>query len=88
MASIQDGFFDQFIQGWRRNYFFDIRITGGRSIAGGPYFYKNEARVELRRALTEFLRDPGKTLFAPVPLSMRHRLNALRYTRPKLIASK
>ena len=86
--TIQDGLLDQFIQGSRRRYYFDIQITAGRSIAGGPYFYKAEARVELRRALTAFLRKPAALLFEPQPLSLRHKVNVLRYSRPKLIANR
>jgi hypothetical protein len=87
----QDGFFDEFIQGARGAYYFQIELTRGRQIAGGYYHYKGEARVELRKQLKTFLRDPIAFFAIPTPRYFdRHKrqMAQFKYERPKLIASR
>lgn len=87
----QDGFFDEFIQGVRGAYYFQIELTRGRQIAGGYFHYKSEARVELRRQLQKFLRDPIAFFVTPTPRYFdRHKrqMAQFKYERPKLIASR
>lgn len=87
----QDGFFDEFIHGARGGYYFQIELTGRRQIAGGYFHYKAEARVELRRQLQKFLRDPIGFFVTPTPRYFdRHKrqMAQFKYERPKLIASR
>ena len=87
----QDGFFDEFLQGQRGAYYFQIELTRGRQIAGGYFYYKAEARVELRRQLQKFLRDPIGFFTMPTPRYFdRHKrqMAQFKYERPKLIASR
>jgi hypothetical protein len=89
----QDGFFDEFIQGGRGAYYFQIELPRGRQIAGGYFHYKSEARNELRRQMQHFLRDPIGFFTDATPRYFdRHKRQMDRYIskyeRPRLIASR
>lgn len=51
-------FVDNYIEGGPGNYYFNIEIIWGRSISGGSFYYKNDARNAFINKLMIFLNDP------------------------------
>jgi hypothetical protein len=54
---------DQYIQGEPGSWYFDIEIIWGRTISGGQFFYKRDARNALARRIENFLDDPQSFLY-------------------------
>lgn len=70
-------FLDKYICGDRGFYYFQIEIIWGRSIEGGLFHYKEDARKLLLSKLTNFLDDPESFLYTKKEEPRRKRKKTL-----------